>query len=255
MNIISYSREQIQEGLARARAPRVSINDHIQLIFAPTRINHDNFDHACDIYSRLDPSSYDTVVIVETFGKVLGKKLPMPSKKYFETPLGRVPVNDFLRNEFCDEDDDFCLHDEGFSKDMSLFQQLMILQCTCGDFSAVSVQIADEDPAIVKKLAHVLEEVLASHNALLVFCCNLDNARQKEFEKVRQMVQNRNRSGLMSYLNSGKSKIEGTPSFIAGVLVAEAWELGFTFLNGEYENYKGSLLTAYADRQTVIFDS
>ncbi|MDX1637591.1 MAG: AmmeMemoRadiSam system protein B [Balneolaceae bacterium] len=252
MNIISYSRERIQEGLVRARSRHEGINDHIRLVFTPTRINHDNFDRACDIYSRIDPENYDTVMIVETFDRVLEKKLPMPSNKYFETPLGRVPVNDFLRNELCDEDDDFYIHDEGYSKDMSLFQQLMILQCVCGDFSVLSIQIADEDPAIVKELAFALEEVMASRNALLVFCCELDNARKQEFQKVKDIIEKDNQSGLMNYLNSGESKITGTTSFIAGVLVADAWDLALNFLDSEYEDYRGNLLTAYADYQTVM---
>ncbi|MDZ7694225.1 MAG: AmmeMemoRadiSam system protein B [Balneolaceae bacterium] len=253
MNIISYSRDQILEGLAHTRTKHNNVNDHIRLIFAPTRINHDNFDRACDIYSRLDPTNYDTIVIVESFGKVLEKKLPMPSNKFFETPLGRVPINDFLRNEFCDEEDDFYIHDEGFSKDMSLFQQLMILQCACSNFSVLSVQVADDEPAIVKELAFVLEEVLSSHNVLLVFCCDLDNARKAEYKKVKQMIQNKNQSGLMNYLNSGESKIDGTSSFIAGILVATAWDLNLHFLNGEYEEYKGSLITGYAHREAVLF--
>lgn len=253
MNIILYSRRQIKEGLARARAKHDETNDHIRLLFAPTRINHDNFDRACDIYSRIDPSNYKTVVIIESFDKILDKKLPMPSNKFFETLLGKVPANDFLRNELCDEDDDFFIHDEGFSEDMSLFQQLMMLQCTCLDFSVVSIQIADQGPAIVKELASALEEVLASRNTLLVFCCELHNTRKKEFGKIQNMILKNNQSGLMNYLNSGESRIEGAPAFIAGVLVAHAWELKLNFLNGEYEDYKGSLITAYADKQTVLF--
>lgn len=253
MNILSYSRRQIEEGLERARQNHESPNDHIRVLFAPTRINHDNFERACDIYSRIDPSNYETVVIVETFNKELDKKLPMPSNKFFRTPLGDVPVNDFLRNELCDEDDDFFIHDEGFSKDMGLFQQLMMLQCMFEKFNTVSIQIADRGPAIVKELAFVLEEVLASRNALLVFCCELDNERKKEFGKVKSIILENNQSALLNYLNSGESRIEGTPSFIAGILVADAWELKLNFLNREYDDYKGSLLTAYADQQTVLF--
>lgn len=253
MNIISYSREEIEKGLAQAREHHGEVNDQIRLIFAPSRINHDNFERACNIYSRLDPENYDTVVIVESYEKTLNKKLPMASNKSYDTPLGKVPVNDFLRNELCDEDDDFFIHDEGFSRDMSLFQQLMMIQCAFGDVETLSVQIADTGPAIVKELAHNLEMVLATRNTLLVFCCELDNTRTREFEKVKRMVETENNSGLLNYLNSGESKIEGATSFIAGVLIAHAWELNLNFLNGEYSEYGGSLITAYADRQKVLF--
>lgn len=253
MNITSYSREQIKQGLENARKQHEGSNDYIRVLFAPERINDDNFEQACDIYSRLDMSNYDTVVVVESHDEKLDKKLPMASNSFFETPLGTVPVNDYMRNEFCDEDDDFFIHDEAFDKDISLFQQLMFLQTLSVDFKALSVQIADQDPAIVKEIAYVLEEVLASRSALIVFCCELDNHRKKEFERIAKMVETNNHSGLLNYLNSGESHIKGTTAFIAGVIVANKWGLRLNFLRSEYEGYTGSLLTAYADRQRVAY--
>ncbi|MEL7834715.1 AmmeMemoRadiSam system protein B [Fodinibius sp. Rm-B-1B1-1] len=253
MNITSFSREQIQEGIDNARKEHVEPNDHIRVLFAPERINENNFERACDIYSRVDMSNYDTVVVVESHDEKLDKKLPMASNATFETSIGEVPVDDYMRNEFCDEDDDFFIHDEAFDKDISLFQQLMFLQTLSDDFKALSVQIADPDPAIVKEIGYVLEEVLASRSALLVFCCELDNDRKKEFENVVEMVENKNESGLMNYLNSGESKIKGTTAFIAGIIVANKWGLDLHFLRGKYDDYMGSLLTGYADRQKVVF--
>ncbi|MDX1671881.1 MAG: AmmeMemoRadiSam system protein B [Balneolaceae bacterium] len=253
MNITDYSKEQIQEGLEKARKEHDGVNDQIRLLFAPIRIDEENFDIACNIYSRIDPGGFNTAVVVEAYDEVLEKKLPMPSNRFFKTPLGEVPVNDFMRNEFCDEEDDFFIHDEGYSKQMSLFQQLMFLQTVKEDFSALSIQIADREQPIVKELAYVLEEVLASRSALLIFCCELANSRKKEFERIRKMVKKKNHSGLLNYLNSGESHIEGTTSFIAGVLVANTWELNLNFLNGEYDRYNGSLLTAYGDREKVLF--
>jgi len=253
MNITSYTREQIKEGLEKARNRHNEQNENIRLLFAPLEINDDNFDRACEIYSRLDMSNYNTVVVVESYDEKLDKKLPMASNTFFETPFGKVRVDDYMRNEFCDEDDDFFIHDEAFDKEISLFQQLMFLQALSDDFSALSVQIADTDPAIVKELAYVLEEVLASRNALIVFCCELDNERKDEFEKVLDILEADNQSGLMNYLNSGESHIKGTTSFIAGIIVAQKWGLDLNFLKGEYEDYSGSLLTGYADRQRVIF--
>jgi len=253
MNITSYSREQIEKGLNEARERHEGENELIRVLFAPERIDDDNFERVCNIYSRLDMSNYDTVVVIESHNETLDKKLPMCSNSYFETPLGKVPVNDYMRNEFCDEDDDFFIYDAAFDKDVSLFQQLMFLQTLSDDFSALSVQIADEDPAIVKELAYVLEEVLAPRNALLVFCCELANERKKEFERICKLIEKNNISGLMNYLNSGESHIQGKTAFIAGVIVAQKWGLKLNFLRGEYEHYSGSLLTAYADRQRVFF--
>lgn len=253
MNITSYSREKIREGLRKARLDHEGPDDNIRLLIAPTIINDDNFERACNIYSRIDMENYETVVIVESHDEILDKKLPMPSNKFFETPLGIVHANDYMRNEFCDEDDDFYIHDGAFNDEMSLFHQLMLLQCCGDDFSVVSIQIADRGPAIIKELAYVLEEVLASRRALLVFCCELDNRYKMEFEKVNSLIGENNQSGLLNYLNSGESHIRGTTSFIAGIMVANIWELDMNFLNGRDETHRGSLLTAYGGRQRVLF--
>ncbi|MGK7370258.1 MAG: AmmeMemoRadiSam system protein B [Candidatus Halalkalibacterium sp. M3_1C_030] len=252
MNITSFSKEKIQKGLANAKANHEGINDHIRILFTPTEIDESNFERACDIYSRIDPDNYETVVIIESYEEVLEKKLPMPSNKYFETPLGRVEVNDYMRNEFCDEDDDFFIHDEGFNEDMSLFNQLMMLQCVFNDVSVLSVQIADMAQSIVKELAHVLQEVLAPRRALIVFCCQLDHECTEEFERINSLLEDDNESGLLNFLNSGESHMQGVATFIAGVLVAKAWELDISFLEGEYSDYEGSLLTGYAERQKVL---
>lgn len=254
MDITSWSREKITEGLERAKKKNEeAVNENIRLIFSPLEINDSNFERVCDIYSRIDPGQYETVVLVETYDRDLDKRLPMPSNKYFETPLGTVPVNDYMRNEFCDEDDDFYIHDEGFSREMSLFHQLMMLQCTFNEFSVVSIQIADQGPAIVKELAFVLEEVLASRDALVVFCCELEQTRKVEFAHIRDMITKDNRSGLLNYLNSGDSHMQGASTFIAGILVSHAWNLDLYFLNGKQEGSDGSLVTGYADRPYQFF--
>lgn len=253
MDITSYSRERIRQGLDQGRRHHQGTNENIRVLFAPTNINEQNFERACNIYSRIEPENYDTVVVVESYDQVLDKKIPMASNRYFETSLGKVEVNDYLRNEFCDEDDDFYIFDEAFSRDISLFHQLMMLQCVFDDFSILSVQIADNGPSIVKELAYVLSEVLASRNALIVFCCELANERQEEFEKVKMMVDKLNQSRLLNYLNSGESHIVGATTFIAGILVADNWELKLNFLNGKNADYAGSLLTGFAERQKVLF--
>jgi len=253
MNITSYSRDQIVECLNKANKRNQNTNDYIRILFSPIVIDDANFDRVCDVYNRVDLKNYETVIIIESYDKVLDKKLPMASNMYFETPLGNVPVNDYLRNEFCDEDDDFFIHDEGFSKDMSLFQQLMVLQCKEGDFSVVSIQIADMTQSIVKELSSVLKEVLAPSRALLVFCCDLEHKFEDEFNQLKEMLAEGNESGLLNYLHGDQSHINGPSSFIAGLLVARAWGLNLNFLDGEYNDYTGSLLTGFADQEHAIY--
>lgn len=255
MDLSSYSIDQIKQGLENAAQRNGGEDDDVRLLFAPTHITDKNFEQACDIYSRINPENFETVIVVESYSNGLEKKLPMASNKYFETPLGKVQANDQLRNEFCDEDDDFFISDEGYSKSMSLFDQLMMLQGKMDeDFSVVSVQLSDkgpEGPAIVKELAYVLEDVLAARNALIVFCCELPSDFKQEYKSLKELMENPNSSNLLNFLNSGESHIDGTGSFIAGIIVSREWDLKMNFLNGEYANRpETNLLTGYGTVQT-----
>ena len=251
MNITSCTRQEIEEGIENAQEEHHGASGEIRLLLAPEVINEGNFEQACNLYSRVDMSDYETVVVIEPQDQILEKKLSIASSGIFETPLGEVPANDRIRSEFCNANDDFFIHDEAFDRDSGLFQQLMFLQTLSDDFSVVSIQITDDNPATVEELAAVIEEVLASGNVLLVFCCELDREFYEEFQKIEKMVQNSNHSGLLNYLNSGASEIKGAASFIAGVLVAHSWKLDLTFL--EQDEVRGSLLTAYAGRQDVAY--
>ncbi len=242
------SREQIEGGLATARKNVAIPSETVRVIFAPNHIDEKNFKETCRIYSRLQKDDYETVVVVESSPKNQRKKLPMPSHKVFKTPLGEVAVNDKLRNEFCDEDDDFFIDDEAYHKRMSLYDQLMMLQCSLDDFSVVSIQITDEEPAIVKELAYVLEEVLASSPALIVICCDLSKKFNQEFGRVSEFIKQEKFSGLMNYLNSGESRINGIGSFVAGVLISKAWGLRIEFQADEDSGFESvNLLSGFAE--------
>lgn len=71
--------------------------------------------------------------------------------------------------------------------------------------------------------------------------------------EIEEGIQSQNHSGLLNYLYSGSSRIKGPTAFIAAILVAGKWKVDLTFLESEQDQYGGSLLTAYADRQRVFY--
>jgi AmmeMemoRadiSam system protein B len=254
MDIRSYTREEIEAGVDQAyRENEYDTEGTVRVLFAPTEINDENFDQACDIYSRLKGHDYDTVVVVESLGETLEHKLPMPSNRRFTTPLGEVPVNDTLRNVFCDEDDDFFIDDEGYNENLSLFSQLMMLQCTLDSFDVVSLHIADDSPAIIKELAYVLEDVMRIRNALIVFCCDMSGERQKDFHRLKGILEEKNSQYLINYISQREEEIKGRGSFLAGVLVTQKWDLSLQFLNGKYAGKSSTnLLTGYAEMKAML---
>src|SRR5699024_91195 len=244
-NITSYSLEEIKAELQKQPKYQQTVNDDIRMLFAPCHIDADNIEEVCRLYSRLNLARYKTAVVVEVHTSVLNKKLPMASNTFFETPLGKVPADDHMRNEFCDEDDDFFIHDEGFSRQMGLFHQLMLLQTHQEKFQALSVQIADESPDIIKELVHVLQSVLETRDALLIFCCDLDKKKTAAFAEIKKMIAEKDRSHLLNFMNRGESNIKGAAAFVAGVMIAREWNLKLHFLADAAEDKS-------TDRKSVV---
>lgn len=230
MNIHSLTKQEIRSQINKAKQPGTT-KDSVRMLFVPNKIDESNFGELCTAYKTLRAQQFDTIVVVESYNGHLQKKLAMPSNKVFETRFGEVEVNDFLRNEFCDEEDDFFIADEGFSNEMSLFTQLPILQACFTDFEVLSLQIGDYDPAIVRELAFTLDELLLNRNALLVFCCDVPANNPQELENLRNLVVNNNETGLLHYLNSSDKQVKGARAFMTGVLVAREWELDVEFLD------------------------
>ncbi|WP_340103142.1 AmmeMemoRadiSam system protein B [Rhodohalobacter sp. 8-1] len=224
-----FKQDEIKKRLAQSASNSTDDIHPLRIVFSPTSLNHYSIDRFADIYSRVSEGDFDTVVIVESQPGTHEKKLPMPSHNTFSTRFGDLAVNKKLRNELCDEDDDFFIDDEAYSKNLSLFDQLLFIQNRLKDFSVLSIQITDESPSIVKELSAALEEILASRNALLVFCCDIHHLSPGVLEKIVTQFDNDNRSGLINTLNSDGVTMNGAGSFLAGLLIAEKWKTKLTF--------------------------
>lgn len=228
MAITNITKEELKSAFERSPNVKEGLKS-IKLLFVPTHIDPKNPEELTSIYKNVCTSNYDTVVVVESYKGELDKKLSIPSNHSFTTPFGEVNVNDKLRNELCDEEDDFYIDDGGMSDEMSLYTQLMMLQVCQDEFDVVSIQIGDYDPAIVKELAFALDELFRSRNALLVFCCDIPNSDTAELQKLKGLIDSNNESGLHHYLNSNDKKVKGARAFMTGILVSKYWDLNIWF--------------------------
>lgn len=230
MFIHSLSLQEIRDNIHQANPPD-AIKDQIRILFVPNKIDQSNFGELCTAYKTVCGKKFDTIIVIESYTGHLQKKLAMPSNKSFENEFGEVLVNDFLRNEFCDEEDDFFIADEGYSKEMSMYTQLPILQACFEDFDVLSLQIGDYDPAIVRELATAMDELLLNRNNLIIFCCDVPANNPEELNKIRTMVVENRESDLQHYLNSSEKQVKGARAFMTGVLVARSWGLHIEFLD------------------------
>lgn len=230
MDIKELSKQEIRKHIEEADELNSS-SDEVRMLFVPNYIDEGNFSEICATYKTVVGQQFDTIVVIESYTGQLQKKLAMPSNKTFESRFGEVEVNDYLRNEFCDEEDDFFIADEGYSKEMSLYTQLPFLQSVFDNFDMVSLQIGDYDPAIIRELAYTLDELLLNKNALIVYCCDVPANSPEELEHLRSLVVKNNESGLMHYLNSNDKTVNGARAFMSGLLVARSWGYEIEFLD------------------------
>jgi AmmeMemoRadiSam system protein B len=221
-SIKTFSRKQIEEGLSKFTPDE---GNRVRILFAQSHINEQNFSEACRLYSSLQGAGYDDVVIIEKYPGSYDKLIPLISNAAFETPIGEVPANDMLRNDFCDEDDDFYLDDSGYTEDMALFDQLMMLQCAIGEFRAVSIQLVDMRGSIIRELASGVGELIRDRNALVVICADASASDSEKLEKLQQTIDQKEISRMMNFLSTGDAGIDGAGPLCAGVLIANEWEL------------------------------
>ncbi|NBB77193.1 MAG: AmmeMemoRadiSam system protein B [Bacteroidetes bacterium] len=237
MDITSFSLEQVKKGLHKAEEKTENIEQPIRLIFSPGKIDEEHFFKVCASYCRLKSDDYNSVILVESRPGEADRKLTMPSTSKIETPFGKVKLNDKLRNDFADEDDDFFINDEAFTGGRSIQGPLMMMQTIMDDFSALLIQMTDENSYIVRELANALAEITMSHSALVIFCCDLQAADAKDLNKILQVVKSGNESGLMNILSRGEIDFNGIGTFVAGMLYAQKMKIKVEFPNGDSSRY------------------
>ncbi|MCH8569639.1 MAG: AmmeMemoRadiSam system protein B [Balneolales bacterium] len=222
MDYQKYSIEQILEEIS---ASAEQLPNRARLIFAQEHLNESSFKTLSRLYSYLRDTHYDDVIIIENYRGKHDKYLPMVSVSSFETPTGNVTVNDMLRNDFCDEDDDFYIDDAGLSEEMCVYSQLTMLNAVMKDYRAISIQITENRPSIVRELASAVSELLRERNALIIICTDVNQSDSERITQIQKMVDEGEISRLMNYIFTGDAGIRGAGALAAGVLIAKEWEL------------------------------
>ena len=206
----------------------------VKILFVPDQATGSD-EQIQQIYKSIDGVTFDTVVFVESRIMDITKKIPMPSVAEFDTGADSFIVNDALRNEFCDEDDDFFIDDSAHGKDMQIYRHLPLLKSAIGDFKVVSVPICDDDPAIVRELDYVLSEIMGGRNILLVVACSMPS-NHANVQQLYDLVNSGDISNLMNRVNSGECDMSGSAAFMGGILIAKSWELSVKFLSANSDN-------------------
>ena len=177
---------------------------------------------AAAAYGLLRGAALDTVLIVSPSHHGAFGRLSICQTDRYHTPLGEVTVNDHLRNELCDEDDDIFLDDTGHYHTEGADVQLPFLQRLLGDgFDAVPIVMGDESPAYCRELGAAVGEVMYGKRAVVVGSCDLLEGEAGGFDKLRAAVEALDESELMHLLGSETVKVEGMGALITTLIAAQ----------------------------------
>ena len=216
-------RQTLDALLADADAPSLD-GGYLVALIVPDSNRTAGGPAAAAAYSALATVDVQTAVVVSPSHHGSFGRLSICQTDTYHTPLGDVPVNDALRNELCDEDDDIFVDDTGHYHTEGADVQLPFLQRVLGDgFDVVPIVMGEESPAFCRELGSAVGEVLYGKRAVVIGSADLVAAdSDAALGKLRDAIESYHTSELMNLMGSEQVKIEGMGAVITTVLAAQA---------------------------------
>ena len=178
---------------------------------------------AAAAYQLLRGASLDTAIVISPSHNGEFGRLSICQTDTYHTPLGGVPINDHLRNELCDEDDDIFLDDTGHYHTEGADVQLPFLQAALvGDFDAVPIVMGEESPAFCRELGGAVGEVMYGKRAVVVGSCDLLGGDDDAITRFREAIESFDESELMHLLGSETVRVEGMGALITTLIASKA---------------------------------
>ena len=240
---LPFSKEQLRE---RMESMPYCEQDGIRMLFLPPRMTTQNVEEFCYIYRQIMDTDYDTIVIIEPDTRHSQRKIQLLAGESVQTQYGRVPLDERLRDDFCDEEDDFFVREDDDVTHLGFFDHLQMLQLTQKEFEVVGMQLMDQSPPIVHELTFVLKEIMPFKNGLIVFCCEMPAQFQETFDKLVLAISEENDTRLNNLIYSGQSHIWGSGIFLSGLMAARYREREIRFYRTSSQNPDDNLLAAHA---------
>lgn len=132
-------------------------------------------------YKQIQGRTYDVVVVVAPSHFEYFRGASVFPGAYYETPLGRIPVDQDLARELAEQSPNIQLSMSGHSisftgrGEHSLEVQLPFLQMVLPEFKLLPIVIADQSWDNVKQLSLALAQVLKGKKALVVASSDLSH--------------------------------------------------------------------------------
>jgi hypothetical protein len=171
-------------------------------------------------YGRLDPGSYDAVVIVAPSHRAYFEGVSVYDGEAYLTPLGTVPVDTDLRNALISAAPCVRASVEGHGEEHAVEVHLPFLQTVLGKFSFLPLVIGHQTPETCFALGEALGGLLSHRRALVVASTDLSHfhsdSEAREIDAVTIAdVRTFDPRALMSHLTEGIAEACGGGPVVA----------------------------------------
>lgn len=183
----SILKKKIEQMFARVQSKK--INGNIRAIISP----HAGYIYsgftAANAYSLLKGSNYDCVIVVGASHREYYDAVSIYPGKAYETPLGKIPINEMIRNELANYKDVIKIDEVGHRSEHSIEVQLPFLQFIFNEFEFVPLIMGTQSKESYLKLSKALMDVCSNRNILLVASSDLSHYHSvKEAEILDKRV-------------------------------------------------------------------
>ena len=183
--------------------------------------NHMSGAHiAADLFKLTEGHVFDTVVLVAPSHEEAFQRINICEVDTYHSPLGALPVNDIVRNELCDEDDDIFIGDEGHFHTSGIDVQLPYLQTVQPKFDIVPIVMGNETPPFCEELGHALGEVSYNRRMLVVACANIISGSDEDLSLMRSYIEDGAVEELTKLLASETVHMEGQGAVLVAMIAA-----------------------------------
>ncbi|RMH60605.1 MAG: AmmeMemoRadiSam system protein B [Bacteroidetes bacterium] len=207
-------------GLLEAARPEPIEGDVLALIVPDSNLLSGGHV-AAEVFGTLQGQAYDTVILVAPSHTGPFRRMNICSVDAYYTPLGDLAINDAVRNELCDEDDDIFLDDTGHFHVEGIDVQLPFLQTVLTKpFDIVPIVMGEETPDFCRELGRAVGEVMYNRRTLVVASADLLEADAEGLNLFRTYLESMDVERLMGLLNSERVRMEGRGAVLVALIAA-----------------------------------
>jgi AmmeMemoRadiSam system protein B len=218
-------REEIQSYLNKVNLP--SINGEVKGLIAPHAGYRYSGQTAAYSFKAVLGESYDLVVLLSPFHQYHPATLLCSAHDYYQTPLGKIKVNQDITNALISSvvtmhgiDSVKIANDEEHSLEI----ELPFLQCVLdGDFDLLPIMVRSVEPNLAQLIANSLFEVIKGKKVLIVSSTDLSHFYPKTLaEKFDQEMLTQIETFSVQNVYQAELKGEGFACGLGAVMVGMA---------------------------------